>query len=200
MARPDRAPAGEADGYPGERGLSAAMDEEDARQDDEVYRLLGMLFVSISRLEHCLDRAFLSINDTHPEWLLKVSPEPPTSVWPKIKLVTKFVAEDQLSLGIKLEPDFKTVMDNIFKLRNALLHGDLRGWVEPIEHPETAIYVTRLVKDKKSDQHCIGLSIAIVRSKFLKLTYAKIYPDGSSHPCRNSLSCPAICRRRIRNI
>ena len=139
------------------------MDEEDARQDDEVYRLLGMLFVSMSRLEHCLDRAFLSINDTHPEWLLKVSPEPPTSVWPKIKLVTKFVAEDQLSLGIKLEPDFKTVMDKIFKLRNALLHGDLRGWVEPIEHPETAIYVTRLIKKKKSDQHYIGLSTAIVR-------------------------------------
>ena len=139
------------------------MDEEDARQDDEVYRLLGMLFVSISHLEHCLDRAFLSINDTHPDWLLKVSPEPPTSVWPKIKLVTKFVAEDQLGLGIKFEPDFKLVLDKIFKLRNALLHGGLRGWDEPIEHPETAIYVTRLVKQEKSDQHYIGLSTAIVR-------------------------------------
>lgn len=139
------------------------MAKEDTRQDDEVYRLLGMLFVSISCLEHCLDRAILSINDTHPDWLLKVSPKPPTSTWPKINLLTKFVAEDQLSLGIEFEQDFKTVMGKIFEIRNVLLHGSLQGWNEPIEHPETAIYVTRLVKKKKSDQHYIGLSTAIVR-------------------------------------
>jgi len=149
------------------------MNEADARQDEKVYQFIGMLVVAVSRLEHALDRAILAINDSYPAWLLSTSPKLPMKVEFKLPVIIKFIEEDQLGLGIRLRPEFEALVNNIFNIRNALLHGDLRGWDEPIEHPETAIYVTRLVREPRNGKSWIGLTTAIVRFDVVRQMIAR---------------------------
>jgi hypothetical protein len=144
------------------------MQQEEASQDDEVYALLGRLVVAVSNLEHQLDLAILSINETHPTWLLEAARSPPMKVKEKAKIVAEFVAEHHPTLGAAIHADFVFLIGNIFDLRNALLHGKLRGWEQPVETEDAAAYVTRLLIENRRGKKQIGLTTAVVTFDVLR--------------------------------
>jgi hypothetical protein len=151
------------------------MQAQEKSQDDEVYALPGRLVVAVSNLEHELDFAILSINNTHPTWLFDSARKPPMKVREKAKIVAQYIVEHKKELGSALHADFVSLIGNLFDLRNALLHGRLRGWEEPVETKDSSVYVTRLLVEKRDGKKWMGLTTAVVTFAILKEMTARAW-------------------------
>ncbi len=93
----------------------------------------------------------------------------------KAKIVAEFVAEHKKELGTALHADFVFLIGNLFDLRNALLPGRLRGWEEPVETEDSAVYVTRLLVEKRDGKKWMGVTTAVVTFAVLREMTARAW-------------------------